>query len=101
MNPDYQRFRDEEARLIILRDLDEQHAGRSTETMLVHVLDSFGYSVTRDYVRAQIRKLKEIGAVTFSETGSVMIAQLTQSGEDHVHRRCVLEGVRRPSRIGG
>lgn len=97
MTENFQRFRDEEARLIILKELADQVNGRSTETMLTHVLDAFAIPASRDYVRSQIRKLQEVGGVTFQEIGSVMIAEITRAGSDHVQRRCILEGVRRPS----
>jgi hypothetical protein len=38
-----------------------------------------------------------MGAVTLVDTQSVIIATLTQKGLDHVERRIVITGVKRPS----
>jgi hypothetical protein len=48
-------------------------------------------------VRTQLRALADLGAVTLTEAGSVMIASLTRAGLDHVDGRGIIEGVRRPS----
>jgi hypothetical protein len=85
------------ARLIILRALTEQTDGRLNESMLVHVLDGFGHRRSRQWVRTQLLKLKELGAVTITEAGSVMVAGITQLGQAHVERREVIDGVDRPS----
>ena len=45
--------------------------------------------------------LAEIGAVTLTEAGSVLIATLTERGLDHVERRIILDGVKRPSAPAG
>ncbi len=89
-----------DARLVILRELAAQTDGRLNETLLTATLDAFGLRRTRDFVRAQIRALAEIGAVRVSEAGTVMIAAITRAGLDHVERRDVLPGVARPSPEG-
>jgi hypothetical protein len=49
-------------------------------------------------VRNQLRWLeRSVGAVKLTEAGTAMIAELIEPGLDHVERRRVLEGVKRPS----
>ncbi|TCT35387.1 VpaChn25_0724 family phage protein [Martelella mediterranea] len=86
-----------DARLIILRGLAEETDGTMNETLLTVLLRSFGHNRSRDYVRTQIRKLDELGAVTVTEAGTVMIASITRAGLDHVERRSIVEGIARPS----
>lgn len=93
----YQEFATHDARLVILRELAAQSDGRLNEVILTAALDAFGYRRSREWVRTQLRKLDEIGAVTIVEAGSVMIASITRAGVDHVDRRAFLEGVARPS----
>ena len=88
-----------DGRLIILKELSKQTDGRLNETMLMKVLDVFGIKRSRDWVRTQIRALAEVGAVTFTEVGSVMVPEITRAGIDHVDRRIVIEGVARPSPV--
>jgi len=86
-----------DARLVILRGLDQQVDGRMNETLLTYLLETFGHNVSREYVRTQLRKLQELGAVQVTEVGTVMIATIARAGVDHVHRRSIIEGVNRPS----
>lgn len=89
-----------DARLCILKELAQQTDGRLNDKTLQMVLDVFGISRSRDYVRTQLRALHELGAVKVSEAGTVMIAALTSTGRDHVERRGIIEGVARPSDEG-
>jgi hypothetical protein len=87
----------EDARLVVLRELQRQNDGRLNETLLLKVLDSFGHRRTRDWLRTQLRAMADLGAVALTEQGTVMIAQITRTGMDHVERRSVIEGIARPS----
>lgn len=86
-----------DARLIILKELARQGDGRLNETLVVATLDRFGHRRSREWVRTQLRKLEDVGAVAVVEIGSVMVATLKRSGLDHVERRTFLEGVAKPS----
>lgn len=88
-----------DARLVILRELAKQTDNRLNETILTAVLDTFGHRRSREWVRNQLRVLADIGAVTITEVGSIMIAELRRAGQDHVDRRTILEGVARPSLV--
>jgi hypothetical protein len=94
---DFRTFIAADVRLIILRELAVQPDYRLNETLLSRVLETFGHRRSRDYLRDQLRWLEEMGAVTLAEAGTVMIAELTRRGRDHVERRTVIEGIARPS----
>lgn len=90
----------EEARLIILRALDEQSDGRLNSELLRVTLEQFGITKSRDWVHDELNWLQEMGAVAVIVAGTVRVAALTNKGSDHVQRRVVIEGVKRPSREG-
>ncbi|QGM46723.1 hypothetical protein [Methylocystis heyeri] len=88
----------EHARLIILRDLAEQPDGRwNSEALREDLEERWAITKTREWVHDELRWLAEMGAATVNEIGSVLIAKLTQKGLDHVERRRVITGVKRPS----
>lgn len=87
-----------EARLILLRALEEQSDGRLNSELLRLALESYGITKSRDWVHDELNWLAEMGAVTVVVAGSVRVASLTAKGSDHVLRRVVIEGVKRPSR---
>lgn len=93
----YEDFVASDARLIILRELAGQTGGTLNETLIVKVLDTFGHRRSREWVRTQMRKLAELGAVRLTEAGTVLIAEITGAGVDHVERRAVIDGVAKPS----
>ena len=92
----YEDFDAEQARLCILKELARQTDHRANDVVLERVLDSFGYRRSRDWIRTQLRKLEELGAIAITEIGSVMVAEIKEAGLDHVERRAVIEGVGRP-----
>lgn len=87
----------EEARLIVLRTLDGEPDRRLNSELLRLELERWGITRSREWVHAELRHLEQLGAVTVVEAGSVLIAALARRGEDHVGRRIVLDGVKRPS----
>lgn len=93
----YEEYAAANARLVILRELAGQIGGTLNETLLVKVLDTFGHRRSREWVRTQMRKLAELGAVRLTEAGTVLIAEITGAGIDHVERRAVIDGVEKPS----
>jgi len=94
---DYDSFMAEDARLVILKELARQTSGSLNETILQKVLETFGHTRSREWVRTQLRKLEELGAIALVPAGTVMIASLRQAGLDHVERRSLIDGVARPS----
>jgi hypothetical protein len=86
-----------DARLIIVRELAAQPGYSLNEALLSETLQSFGITRSRDWLRDELRALAELGAVTVTEIGTVKVAVLTNKGLDHVERRIVIEGIKRPS----
>lgn len=91
----------EEARLIILRALAEQHDETLNSNLLVRVMETYGINRERGWVHGELDWLAEMGAVVLTEAGTVKIATLTERGRRHLDRHVVIEGVKRPSRPGG
>jgi hypothetical protein len=93
----YTRHIEEDVRLIILRELHRQPAGRLNDTILTRVVEDLGHTKSRDWIRTQLRKLEELGAIALISAGTVLIATITRAGVEHVERRSSIEGVARPS----
>lgn len=93
----YPDYLETDARLVILKELSKQNDGRLNETILDKVLDDFAYNRSREWLRTQLRKMEELGAIELKKVGTVLIASITRAGLDHVQRRSVIEGIARPS----
>lgn len=89
----------EEARLVLLRALDEQPDGRLNSELLRQTLELYGITKSREWVHDELNWLAGMGAVSVLTAGTVRVASLTAKGADHVGRRLVIEGVKRPSRL--
>jgi DNA-binding GntR family transcriptional regulator len=87
----------EDARLIIIKELYAQSNYALNDSLLQQTLESFGISRTREWVREEISYLANVGAVTKTAIGSVVVATLLPKGVEHVERRLLIEGVKRPS----
>jgi hypothetical protein len=89
-----------EVRLKILRALAEQADGRLSDLLVKRVLDIYGYRRSRDWIRTQMRKLAELGAVSLHEADEVLFARIEAPGRDHLEERSVIDGVMRPAELG-
>ncbi|RLQ89597.1 hypothetical protein D8780_12365 [Notoacmeibacter ruber] len=102
MESHFAGFRDHydgNARLIILRALNEQGDGRLNDSLLLKTLQTFGINKGRDYLRQQLAWLEtEAGVVRTTDIGTAQIVQILEAGEDHVEQRRVLPGIAKPSR---
>lgn len=98
----YGEHYDANARLVVLKALAEQTDYRLNDAMLATALQAFAINKGRAYLKNQLKWLEaEAGAVTVTKMGTAVIAELTETGLDHVERRQVLEGVARPSPVKG
>lgn len=88
----------EEARLIILRELSEQIDECLGSERLRLRLRDFAIRVEREWVHDELRWLQQMGAITLTDAGSILIGTLTEKGARHVAREIAIEGVLRPSR---
>lgn len=95
--PDFSRHMEEDARLIILKELVAQTNYTLSDTILQKVVEAFGHNRSRDWVKTQLRKMADLGAVTLQDVGSCVLATITEAGQDHVLRRGRIEGIARPS----
>ena len=86
-----------EARLRILQVLAQQTDGSLSDLLLKRTLDYYGYRRDRDWIRTQMRKLADLGAVSLREAEDVLFAKLEPAGRDHLEERAVIEGVLRPA----
>ncbi len=91
----------EQARLIILKALAAQVNDTLNSDLLGHELRPFGITRPREWVHGEITWLREMGAVTVLNAGSIMVATLTDKGWRHLSREIAIEGIQRPSRDGG
>jgi hypothetical protein len=87
----------EHARLIILRELYAQGNYALNDSLLQSTLESFGISKSRDWIRDELRWLDDVGAIARTTQGTVVVARLLAKGIEHVERRLLIEGVKRPS----
>lgn len=89
---------DQSARLAILRFLCEANDYRLSDSMIDDLLVTrFAINRGRGYVRTQLAWLENAaGAVRNTTNGSAIICELMPAGVDHVLRRHVLPGIKRP-----
>lgn len=88
----------EEARLAILAELNRQPDGRLNDVILDGALAAQGYSRSRDWLRTQLRKLEDVGAIRLTEAGSVLVAAITREGIEHYERKSNIDGIAARSR---
>ena len=99
MAGDEQEIR-EDARLIMLKALAGQVDERLHSGYLETELRRFGIDRPREWIHGELDWLAEIGAVTLTKPGSVVVATLAEKGARHLRRGIVIEGVKRPGRPG-
>lgn len=90
----------EQARLIVLKALSAQAAETLNSDLLIYELKAFGIRKDRDWLHDELAWLKDMGAVTVLDVGTIKIATLTEKGARHLSREIAIEGIRRPSRTG-
>lgn len=92
----YAHFLREDQRLVILRVLSELPSYRGNSSVIANLLHHFGHSPSRDQVKAELRWLADVGALTIDEAGSVLVATLTERGQDTAEGRVRIDGIARP-----
>lgn len=96
---DFATFDVEDRRLTILRALAGEHDGHLNEALLQKHLERYGHHVDKVTVGRLLRELELWGAVKLYEPADdMMVAEITQRGEDHVARRIKIKGVAVPGR---
>ena len=97
---DYAEIVRQDARLIILKALSLQVDERLHSGYLVEELLKFGIDRPREWIHGELDWLAEMGAVTLTKPGTVVVATLAEKGARHLRRAIVIEGIKRPSRPG-
>lgn len=92
----YSEFLRQDMRLVILRLLVEMPAYRANSSVLNAALDNYGHSVSRDQVKTELQWLAEQGAVSLDDIGPVLVATLTERGQDIAAGRARVPGIKRP-----
>ena len=99
---DYSTRASRSRRLAILRILAGAGAGRLSSADIMRELDEvWGHRIDRAEVRDELCWLEGEAAVRLAMPGGgVMLAELTQRGQDHLDRRgAPIDGVDLPSRL--
>lgn len=95
---DYSDHFDAEARLVILKALDEEPTKTMNDSLLLTILAKYAINRDRDYLRTQLGWLKTNGgAVELQQAGTVIIATLTERGANHLGRVSPISGIKLPS----
>lgn len=92
----YSDFIRQDVRLVILRLLVEMTAYRANSSVLTMALDSYGHTLSRDQVKTELHWLAEQGALTLEDVGPVMVATLSERGQDIAAGRARVPGIKRP-----
>lgn len=83
-------------RLTILRILNEDAGYSHNESVLKQALALVGHNISGDRVRTELQWLEEQGLVTIGDTAGIMVAGLTDRGQDVATGATVVPGVERP-----
>lgn len=87
-----------EARLIILRELNDQFNRSMTSTAMQRRLEeAFLIARPREWVEAEFAYLEQMGAVRLTPAGSIKIATMVDYGKSHLALRVFIPGVMSPS----
>ena len=89
-----------DARLIILKALSKQVDERLHSGFIQKELSDLGIDRPREWVHGELDWLNQMGAVTQTKVGTVVVATLTEKGHRHLRRATLIEGIERPSRPG-
>ncbi len=88
----------QDARLAMLKALGEQPDGQLNSALLRDDLhDRWGVSRPTNWVLEELRYLASLGAISIvKDLGTIFIVSLTEKGRDHIERRLIITGVKRP-----
>jgi len=96
MKPDYRETVAEHLRITVLRCLAEDSNYSINESLLLDMVETYGFAPSRDNLRAQLAWLAEQGLITIGGPDTCQVATLTARGEDVAKARATVPGVKRP-----
>jgi hypothetical protein len=97
---DYAEHHSRHTRIALLRVLAGAPGFRANSSILHGALDELGLTASRDQVKTEINWLGEQRLVTVVDHSGLLVATLTERGEDVAGGRTVVPGVQRPSPRG-
>jgi Fe2+ or Zn2+ uptake regulation protein len=86
----------EDQRLVILRVLCEMPSYTANSSVLFNLLGRYGHSPSRDQVKTELHWLDEQGLITIDDVSDVLVAKITERGQDVANGRTKAPGVKRP-----
>lgn len=86
----------EDRRLVVLRVLLEMPEYLANSSVLFAAMNHYGHSMSRDQVRTELSWLAEQSLVVIEDVGPVLVASLTERGQDVARGRSIVPGVSRP-----
>ncbi len=86
----------EDRRLVLLRILAELPGYRSNSSVLTSLLDGFGHTVSKDYVKTQLHWLAEQELVSVHDLDGLKLATLPARAHDVQRGLATVPGVARP-----
>ncbi len=92
----YSDFLRHDQRLVLLRILLEMPSYKANSSVLANMLSQLGHSVSRDLVKTELRWLSEQGMLVLQEVASVLVATLSERGQDVAEGRSQVDGIARP-----
>ncbi|PNG40966.1 hypothetical protein A1354_12400 [Pseudomonas asplenii] len=83
-------------RLVLLRLLADMPGYRANSSVLNTALDHHGHSTSRDQTKTELHWLAEQQAITLNDIGPILVATLTERGQDIAAGRARVPGIQRP-----
>lgn len=83
-------------RLVLLRLLADMPGYRANSSVLNTALDHYGHSASRDQTKTELHWLAEQHAITLTDIGPILVATLTERGQDIAAGRARVPGIQRP-----
>jgi hypothetical protein len=97
---DYAEHMQQDRRLVILCILNRLPGYESNSSVLYTLITSRGHNISRDLFRSELNWLDEqrlLKTKALGDEGSVLLATLTERGQDVATGRATVPGVKRPS----
>jgi hypothetical protein len=86
----------EHLRLTILILLKDQSDYALNESLILDLVQNFGFGPSGDKLRTQLAWLAEQGLIRLSGVEHCQVATLTRRGDDVAHGRATVPGVKKP-----
>lgn len=83
-------------RLTILRALERDGNHTINESLLMPLVEAYGFKPSRDALRAQLRWLEDVDCVTVEDLDGFLVAALTERGLEVAEARVQVDGIARP-----